>query len=563
MGAKGLASLTWNGHEFLLAGSGAPSVVQMYGRGDGEAALWMGTSVAGVTATEDSVTQTFTWGTVTTAYRAGCPDNRLTVTVTIENASDVTLYRYWLYPFGINFPAMPANANSPHSFSNDSPCVVFSDYGEGTTALAYDQIRRQTGLGLWQATSPAGPGLYVSLCVDPGQNLNPNWPTIIRPVAPGAAETIQFSLRFGAAGATEEELAGDIYQRYRATYPRIITPPPGGPKPIARLSFNGRFRPAYVKNPRGWFNSSTLDVTTAEGIRNFQNGMRSSADGCIQEMTRVGAYGAILWDIEGQQLDQSYIGDPSQAEILAPELIGVLDEVVRRFTDAGFPVGFTLRPQRFTVDLGRIGVAGAKVTWKKGAQFNPYWAGDRTGGSLAFGDGVFYIASVESPTSLTLQQDAGQWTDIRYYYARQFNTSHFEEMRRKIQYSKERWGATLYYVDSTLFYSGNLTPAETFAKLRELYPDVWIFPEWRATQHYAYTFPWTDSQNGYIFPDYQTRLTYPEAGGLIRVPADEQIAAKEAELTEAVRTGSILLFDGWYPHPGNDVVMRIYANAGA
>jgi hypothetical protein len=33
------------------------------------------------------------------------------------------------------------------------------------------------------------------------------------------------------------------------------------------------------------------------------------------------------------------------------------------------------------------------------------------------------------------------------------------------------------------------------------------------------------------------------------------------DLSEAVILGSVLLFDGWYAHPGNDVVIEIYQTA--
>lgn len=565
MGAAGLATLTWNGADILFEGGNAPAVIEMYGRaGDRSGASWMGNAPLAVTASGDTVMQTFDWGTVTTRYQtaADCEhDNRLYVTVVIENTSDVTLYRYWLYPLALDFGAVVSDPDNPHGFSVDAPCVVLENWETGAVALAYDDVRRQVALGFWQAESPAAGKWFVSLYVDPGQNRNENWPTIVRPVAPGASESISFSLRFGPPNVSVEALAGDVFARYRGVYPRILTPPPAPARPIARLSFNGRFNPGFPTNPRGWFNSPDVDVTTREGIRSFQDGLLASADSSVEEMTRMGAYGGVIWDIEGQQLDQSYIGDPSQAEILAPELIGVLDEFVRRFQSAGFAIGFTLRPQRFSVDIGRIDVSGTQVAWRAGAQFSPFWAGDRTGGALAFGVGNYYIASVESPRALTLDTNAGEATGIPYFYARQFNTSHFEEMRRKIQYCRERWGATLFYVDSTLFYSGNTTPAESFAKLWELYPDTYLFPEWKNPRHYAYTYPWTDTINGYILPDPHTLMTYPDAAGLVRVPGDGEIDAVEADLTEAVRTGSILLFDGWYQHHANDVVMRIYKNA--
>jgi len=45
------------------------------------------------------------------------------------------------------------------------------------------------------------------------------------------------------------------------------------------------------------------------------------------------------------------------------------------------------------------------------------------------------------------------------------------------------------------------------------------------------------------------------------VPDDSKIKAMQGTLMNAVSAGNILLFDGWYRHPGNDVISRIYSLA--
>jgi hypothetical protein len=561
MGSKGLATLTWNGQNFRM--QGAPNLVNIFGADPKDATSTMGlnpTPISTVTTPAGDVTQTFNWGTILTQYRA--IGDKLSVNVTIQNASSLTIYRYWFYSVAMIFPTKPVNPNNLTTFNLDAPSSVYWDYVSGVVDLVNEDVLLPLALGFWQATSPANTQWYISCYVDPGQNLNPNWPAVIRSIAPGASDTLTTSIRFGGAGAPEDVLAADIFSLYRSTYPKILTPAPQ--KPIARLSFTGRFRPTFPKNPRGWFNSSTVDVTTPQGVANFQAGLLSAADSSIAEMARVGAYGGVVWDIEGQQSDQSYIGDPAMAEILAPELIGVLDTFMGKFTAAGFPIGFTLRPQQFNVEIGVINVSGKKVTWVRGAQFQPSWAGDRNGGALVFGVNNYPIASVESPVSLTLYQDAGTASQIQYFYCQEINTlDPFSVMQKKIQYAYVRWGATLFYVDSTLDYQGNVTPADAFQQLLEQYPGVYIYPEWKSTRHYAYTYPWTDSVNGYTLPSTQTLETYPDAGGLIRVPGDEQIASVEDTLLRAVEAGSNLLFDGWYPHSGNDVVIDIYKKAAS
>ena len=130
-----------------------------------------------------------------------------------------------------------------------------------------------------------------------------------------------------------------------------------------------------------------------------------------------------------------------------------------------------------------------------------------------------------------------------------------------MRYANQRWGATLFYVDSTLDYTGNITPASVFQQLTQTFPGSIFFPEWKTPRDYAYTYPFLDAMNGVTSPDNLTMTVYPNAAGLIRVPEDSKIRAAQNTLTNAVSAGSILLFDGWYRHPGNDVVSRIYATA--
>lgn|SRR5215471_723064 len=561
MGLSGPASLLYNGTEMLYAPANTPYVVEMYGRGligDGKFRenQWLGNTPVSVSVTSNTATLLFDWGYVDVKYMID--GDRFVMHVTVKNETGNMVFdRYRIFALALKFPQVPADTTNAAAFNTDGPSSVFRSYGSGAADLVNEEAKGALGLGWWQVNSPPDDKWFVQMFADPFQKINPNWPSVVRPVAPSESVTFKISIRFGGADATEEQLAGDVFEEYRNAFPMVI-PPEEVLFPIARLSFNGAFRPSFATNPRGWFNDASLDIYSKDGLERFRSGLLSAADSSVNEMERVGAAGGIIWDIEGQQLDQSYIGDPSQAEILAPELIGVLDEFVGKIRKAGFPVGFTLRPQTFTVKLGVINVEGKQVAWHEGAKFSLKWAQDRAGGALAFATNNWRIASVEDDEHLTLMNDAGSHETVEYFYARQINVDHFAEMRRKVQYCRRRWGATLFYVDSTLGWYGNLTPGEAFEKLTEEYRDVSFFPEWKGTRHYASTRPWTDTNLGYIFPPAQTLLTYPDAAGLIRVGNDQTIDAQRDDLTRAVREGNILLFDGWYPHHANDVVKEIY-----
>ena len=368
MGPNGLTSLKWQNQDFLYRGITAPSVAQLTLANPAGYKNPMTPLTTVANAQNGTVTQTFSWGTATTLYRA--VGNKLVMTVTLNNTSSQTISRYWMFPLAIQFPVAPVNTTYTMGFNTDAPTSVCWDYVTGTAALVNEDVMTPITVGFWPAESPAATRWLVSLNVDPTQSLNPNWPAINRPIAPGGTDTITTSLRFGPPGATDLQMAGDIYTRYRATFPRSL-PAAAARKPMARLSFTGRFRPTYPKNPRGWFDDPNIDVTTPQGIASFQWRLLAQADQAVTEMKRMGAAGGIIWDIEGQQLDQSFIGDPGSAETLAPELLGILDMFIGRFTSAGFQIGFALRPQVFSPREGRWSAFRARnVTWVSGAQFS-------------------------------------------------------------------------------------------------------------------------------------------------------------------------------------------------
>ena len=170
------------------------------------------------------------------------------------------------------------------------------------------------------------------------------------------------------------------------------------------------------------------------------------------------------------------------------------------------------------------------------------------------------ISSVQSPASLTLAVSAGSAAGVPYSYGLQMNLANPESvLQSKVQYATNRWGASLFYVDSDLTYDAtSITAAQIFQDLTQQYPGTRYFPEWKNARHYAYAYPFLDAINGITAPPVQTKYTYPQAAGLVRVPGDGQIQASEAALINAVSAGNILLFDGWYQHSANDVVIQIY-----
>lgn len=552
----GLTSLSWRGASFFYSAQPNPSFVNVI-QSDGTHLTTTPTSRSTDPVT-NTTTQTFPWGTATTQYTAS--GDNLLVTVTIQNSTGLDITKYWMFPLGLAFPSMPGTINSNAAFNMDSPSSIFNTYSIGGNDLVNEDFNSPVAMGYWPTASPVNANWFVSLYVDPQHSLNNSWPPIIRPIVAGSSVTFNLSVRFGASGSTELSLAGNVFTRFGATYPKQ-TLALDKTKPIARLSFTSNVKPFSSTNPRGWFNDPTVDVTTPSGVAAFQTRLLGAANSAIAEMTRMGVSGGILWDMEGQEFQSgiSYIGDPSQAETLAPELVGVLDTFVNKFKAAGFRIGFTLRPQVFANTTGVVDVSGTSVTWVSGSQFSSAWAGDPTGGFLTVGTNNYAIVSATA-TSITLATSAGNLTGVPYAYPTQtYPVDPHAVLDSKAQYAVNRWGASMFYCDSTV-YDNAVTPAAAFQRLAQTYPGTLYIPEWKQDEHYAYSLPWIDPRlpGGATAPGQRVNYSYPTAQGAVYVANDSPSSSFIAALTASVQGGNVIIFDGWFRHPANDVILAIY-----
>jgi hypothetical protein len=199
MGKTGLSSFTYNGQRFLHSANVAPHFVNVFQTDSSGNSTGLANSPSNtvVNPVANTITQTFGWGTSVVQYQAA--GNKLIMTVSLTNTLSNSITHYWMFPLGVQLPATPLDFSNPRAFSIDAPASVFFDYGGGTVDLVDEDIVNPMAMMFWQATNPPGPAWLMSFYVDPGSHLNPNWPVINRPIAPGGSDTITISLRFGAA----------------------------------------------------------------------------------------------------------------------------------------------------------------------------------------------------------------------------------------------------------------------------------------------------------------------------------------------------------------------------
>src|SRR5206468_7623906 len=133
-------------------------------------------------------------------------------------------------------------------------------------------------------------------------------------------------------------------------------------------------------------------------------------------------------------------------------------------------------------------------------------------------------------------------------------------LRERIAYAKQRWGCTLFYVDSTATAYGAINP-DVFKSVADAYPDVLLIPENESMRDFAHSAP----LNSYVHHKITStpvgaRLVYPKALSVLMASAGDQ-PEDHAALLDAVRHGDILLFNGWYMTEGAMKIKKIYEEA--
>lgn len=498
LSSSGLSSLNYQGVNYLGSGEFRLNAVKL----QTPSGVVSG-SVSGTCAMNHGAAQwncSYPWGAITVHY--GASGSRLALTIVTKNNSSNPIEGLFLEPLAIRLPVKPSeyDGNTPILADNiGEPAVLKLTFGANALVLA-DEEPLPLMIGFpFAADRPRSMTLFP-LRINTGREATypDSLPAINRPIAPGASDTYRVSLRFGPAAMTRYDFASDVYAKFKARFPRQLNWQDR--RPIASLIL-GTTAAGWLMNPRGWLLDPGIDALTASGIRNLRRRILDWADNSIAIMRRMNAQGMVTWDIEGEQYPQptTYIGDPRLFAKLAPEMSDIADAYFEKFRKAGFRVGVCIRPQQLVMEGGKARQAAAA-----------------------------------DPAAL---------------------------MIAKINYAKQRWGATLFYVDSN-GEPNNPMPPEIFARVAAAEPDVLLIPEHETLGYYGSTAPYNELRLGRASSPPLVRELYPNAFSVINI-ADGNIDANLSQLTQAVAHGDILLFRGWYPDPNNAKARALYQTAPA
>lgn len=331
--------------------------------------------------------------------------------------------------------------------------------------------------------------------------------TAERPIPPGASDEFMVGLRLGAGDPLD--LAADLLADYRQRFPRLLNWKDR--RPIVRAFFGGGLPKeealARLKDPD--------NAALPEPDPRFQTNFFRKISASIENAKSVDAQGIVIWDLEGETFPHAvtYIGDPRLIRILNPQMELVIDEGMRRLKEAGLQVGITIRPSR-----------------------------------------VIYNAQKHTAMhSHTAAEDP------------------LRELDGKIAYARQRWGATLFYIDTNFFWrpygeakewKSAQIPAAVYRQLLAKYPDILLIPEFGQIAAYDATIPYGEADMGNWGPPELARRIWPEACRVIVIEDADPLVLHD-RFVKTVREGNILMTQVGGGGSNLAAMKRIYEEAAS
>ena len=464
--------------------------------------------------------QTWSMGKLVCVYQP--QDDKLGISITFTNTSDRPLSSVDISAMTVVFPDTPTGTGwyeALHTTSEgiDDAAAVVANYAGGTLAVVGESFDPEVRLGLDSAHDKERRAYHVSLSPvrREARDLMNADPVLLEP---RESITFDITLRFGPEKSSLHDLAGDAFTRYAELFPRVLKW--DDRRPIAMLMLaSSAAQHRSAMNPRGWLSDPKLDASTTNGQPLFRKRILDWADRSVTVSKAIGAQGIIVWDVEGEEFQPLvYVGDPRKLPELAPEFDEIVDEFFKRFSRAGLKTGVCIRPSRIV----RNRDPDPKLPWRhEHMRFDPV-----------------------------------------------------EEMADKIAYAKERWGCTLFYIDTnvTLAYAGEkesdgsdkvtswMIRADAMRRLAERHPDVLIIPEFQYTGYYSHVSGYRELRGGQAATPARVLAAYPDAFSVINV-SDGKMKERKADLIAAVKRGDILMYRGWFKSPEAEMVRYLYREA--
>jgi hypothetical protein len=367
------------------------------------------------------------------------------------------------------------------------------------------------------------------------------------PIAPGATKIYTTYLRFGAPTDSAMSLAPEGFNLLRQAYPFIVNWPDR--RPIARWMISEGSHNSAT-NPRGYLWDPTIHVSDQT---NFNILILNKTSDIINRMNAMTPrpQGILMWDLEGQEFYQSftYVGNPNELHNLAPEMDAVADQMFAKFRNAGYKVGITLRASTFRTGhtlpvpcTSATSSATHDIFIKTNAVY-PYR------GYVCSAPDTWKLAGTRLPNHQQIINNDNSIIDI---------------LEAKIAYAKQRWGVTMFYIDSTVYSDGSSFSFKIIRQLQKDFPDTLVIPENETLGMWGAAAPYNEARGGFFDTPQDAKDIYPQGFSILETINGVNFSdqAQHNRLVQSVKNGNVLLFDGWFDSATTTHILQIYRDAG-
>lgn len=394
------------------------------------------------------------------------PDT-IAVDISITNRSDtIPISEATFSTLGFYVSRELAKGSRLGKINIDNP-IGYENFGTGRFAI-------------WLETP--GPEIEIGMLCS-GSTICKHQPVVTN-IEPGKTKTFRVAGRFAEDVESDPNiLFPEAYERHRNAYPMVVRWPDRRPV-MAWFIADGSSRNA--RNPRGYFQNPNLNALDPETFRR-QALASANRIRTLMDERPVRPQGLIIWDMEGQEFihPTTYIGDPRAfASGYAAEMNAVADDLFQVFKDAGYRVGVTVRPQylEFGTQLP------PSCTYNKSHDFKSYYIKVDNDFKQRF-HACYDVLGL----SWLLVPDANGGQTM-------YPTGSLSEvttlLKNKVRYAHDRWGATLFYIDSAVWSGGRPIEASIIGELQKSFPDSLFIPEQEVLSTVSAGVPYSDPRVG-------------------------------------------------------------------
>lgn len=320
------------------------------------------------------------------------------------------------------------------------------------------------------------------------------------PIAPSSSHTANFYLRFAPTSASRASLVPEVISAWNTAFPSVVNW--SDRRPIGQLFVAAGATSST--NPGGYFSDPTCNCTNQA---TFHNRLQAYITQTLNTVNSFGfpIQGFILWDLEGEESGSlNYVGDPRSLPTVSPQMDAEADAMFAQLTALGYRVGMMLRANTFHY--------GSSLP-STPCTYNTPFASSDTSDNSAFQPPFFLSTGTPGSRVYGCSQSTLTWALGGYQSSWEQQSQAAADIISKATYAYNRWGATLFYVDSNGWYGDGQYAPQIWKQIQAAVPNALFIPEHANAVQFPYISAYNDAGFGGAYNSAEAgyQIPYPNA----------------------------------------------------